>query len=147
MDNFNHYWWMLIQSLWFTAYIPHIIELDDGKIGTGKPNPFDGKKHGFWCRFSQQNQSIDHSFLDQGTALLGLPSGALDQFWIRMGWICWWPCAAGANEKQQWRHGLTGEFYGYYGLWMFIVAICGIYIYIHTYYIILYRHYPTHCSL
>jgi hypothetical protein len=36
------------------------IELDDGKIFTGKPKQFDGKKPmGFRCRFSQQNQSID----------------------------------------------------------------------------------------
>jgi len=25
----------------------HVIELDDGKIETGKPNQFDGKNHGF----------------------------------------------------------------------------------------------------
>jgi hypothetical protein len=25
----------------------YLIELDDGKIGTGKPDEFDGKNHGF----------------------------------------------------------------------------------------------------
>ena len=33
---------------WFA----HLIELDDGKIETGKPNQFDGKNHGFRFRFS-----------------------------------------------------------------------------------------------
>ena len=40
----------------------NFIELDDGKIYTGKPNQFDGvktcKNHGFRLKFSQQNQSI-----------------------------------------------------------------------------------------
>jgi len=39
-------------------YAP-IIELDDGKIETGNPYDLDGKKHGFWLRFSQQSQSIE----------------------------------------------------------------------------------------
>jgi hypothetical protein len=29
------------------AYFPMFIELDDGKILTGKPIKFDGKNHGF----------------------------------------------------------------------------------------------------
>ena len=42
------------QNEWFT-------ELDDGKIGTGKPDQFDGKKPmGFRLRFSQDNQSNDN---------------------------------------------------------------------------------------
>ena len=35
------------------------IELDDGKILTGKPDQFDGKNHGFRLRFSPTNQSND----------------------------------------------------------------------------------------
>jgi hypothetical protein len=35
------------------------IELDDGIILTGNPSEFDGKNHGFLCRFSPTNQSID----------------------------------------------------------------------------------------
>ena len=37
---------------------PFVIELDDGKILTGKPNQFDGKKHGFPVDFPW-NQSND----------------------------------------------------------------------------------------
>jgi hypothetical protein len=37
-----------------------VIELDDGKIETGKPYDLDGKTHGFPVfRFSQENQSIE----------------------------------------------------------------------------------------
>ena len=36
-----------------------VIELDDGKILTGKPDQFDGKNHGFRLRFSPTNQSSD----------------------------------------------------------------------------------------
>ena len=35
------------------------MELDDGKILTGKPLIFVGKNHGFRWRFSQENQSIE----------------------------------------------------------------------------------------
>jgi hypothetical protein len=35
------------------------MELDDGKILTGKPDQFVGKNHGFRLRCSQQNQSIE----------------------------------------------------------------------------------------
>ena len=36
-----------------------IIELDDGKILTGKPDQFDGKNPWVSCKFSQQNQSSE----------------------------------------------------------------------------------------
>jgi len=35
------------------------MELDDGKISTGKPKQFHGKNHGFRLRFSPTNQSIE----------------------------------------------------------------------------------------
>ena len=45
----------------------HLLELDDGKIDTGKPDISHGKNHGtntmgFRLRFSQENQSIDTSY-------------------------------------------------------------------------------------
>ena len=43
-----------------------VIELDHGKILTGKPNQFDGKNHGFRLKFSQQNQSSDSRVSSRG---------------------------------------------------------------------------------
>ena len=57
--------WEQISCVLFVSFCqnlkPQFIELDDGKIGTGKPIKFDGKNHGFRLRFSRENQSNDQS--------------------------------------------------------------------------------------
>ena len=53
-------WWFFITESCGNLWMHNIIELDNGRILTGKPQKFDGKKHGFRLKFSQQNQSSDN---------------------------------------------------------------------------------------
>ena len=64
------FWFLFLHYHCHNAYflILYVTELDDGKSSTGTPI-FDGKNHGFWLRFSQ-NQSIDVNIMGQCTVSL-----------------------------------------------------------------------------
>ena len=51
--------WDVLPGKHLATNIHNLIELDEGKILTGKPySIFDGKTHGFRLRFSRENQAF-----------------------------------------------------------------------------------------
>jgi len=60
---FGHFWDRIFGNGWAIGatygYCPYDSSSQNWMIGSGG-HGFDGKKHGFRSRFSQQNQSIDH---------------------------------------------------------------------------------------